>query len=38
MVDRETFDNVCISIRGYLHELYQAQDIDWQKFTQDTGQ
>lgn len=35
MVDKEIFDSLCISIRRYLQELYQAQDIDWQKFTQD---
>ena len=35
MVDKEIFDNLCISIRGYLQELYAAGDIDWQKFTHD---
>jgi len=35
MVDKEILDNLCVSIRGYLHELYEAQDIDWHKFVQD---
>ena len=35
MVDKEVFENLSISIRGYLQELYAAQDIDWHKFTRD---
>ena len=35
MVDKEVIENQCISIRGYLQELYEAQDIDWHKFSQD---
>ena len=35
MVDKEILDNLCVSIRGYLQELYEAQDIDWHKFIQD---
>lgn len=35
MVDKEVFENLCVSLRGYLQELYAAQDIDWQKFVQD---
>jgi uncharacterized protein YutE (UPF0331/DUF86 family) len=35
MVDKEILDNLCVSIRGYLRELYEAQDIDWHKFIRD---
>lgn len=35
MVDKEILDNLCVSIRGYLNELYEARDIDWNKFVQD---
>lgn len=35
MVDKEVFDNLCVSIRRYIKELRDAQDIDWQTFIQD---
>lgn len=35
MVDKEVFENLCVSIRGYTKELRDAQDIDWQTFVQD---
>lgn len=35
MVNKEVLDNLCVSIRGYLRELRQAQDIDWQTFVED---
>jgi len=35
MVDKEIIENLCISIRGYLKELMDAQDIEWEKFVKD---
>jgi len=35
MVDKEVLDNLSVSIRSHLQELYEAQDIDWQKFIHD---
>lgn len=35
MVERELFDNLCLSLQGYIKELQDAQDIDWQTFVQD---
>ena len=35
MVDKEVIESLCISIRGSLKELSDAQDIDWNKFVKD---
>ena len=35
MVDKEIIENLCISIRGYLKELMDAQDIEWERFVKD---
>ena len=35
MVDKEIIENLCVSIRGYLKELMDAQDIEWEKFVKD---
>lgn len=35
MVDKEIFDSLCSSIRGYLQELHNADDINWERFVQD---
>jgi len=35
MVDREILDNLVVSIRKYLKELQDADDIDWETFVQD---
>jgi len=33
MVDKEVFDNLCVSIRRYIKELGDAQDIDFRANT-----
>ena len=35
MVNKEIIENLCVSIRGYLKELADAQDIEWKKFVKD---
>lgn len=35
MVNQEIIENLCISIRGYLEELNNAQDINWNKYLRD---
>jgi len=35
MVDREVIEGLCISLEGYLRELKDAHDIDWNKFRKD---
>jgi len=35
MVDKEVIESLCISVRGSLKELSDAQDIDWNKFVKD---
>jgi len=35
MVNKDIVENLCVSIRGYIKELKDAEDIDWDKFMKD---
>lgn len=35
MVNKEIIESLCTSINGYLRELKDAEDIDWNKFIKD---